>query len=82
MEVILNFFVASFLIVILVLVSLILSKMNSNQENYRGCDNDGNPKPDGIFSTCKKCKGAYNCTHSADSRGGCQVNSSNECVNA
>jgi hypothetical protein len=60
---------------------MIISKLNSNQENYRGCNNDGDPEPNGLFSKCKKCKGALNCNNSADKRGGCHVDSSNVCVN-
>ena len=58
-----------FLIIVLVLNAIILSKLNHNAENYRGCTKDG-------VTLCRLCKGAGNC-HDA----GCTVNSNNECVN-
>jgi len=66
-----NFFVVSFLIVILVLTALLFSKMNQNNEDYislPGCKK-------GSFTRCTNCEGKQNCENA-----GCKVNSNNDCV--
>jgi hypothetical protein len=72
---IIDLFVFSFLVVILVILSIILSKMNVNEENYIGCTSNGEVYTGPLVRPCGNCKGSANCNSA-----GCKVNSDNKCV--